>query len=543
MSCKKIHPFHLVEFSPWPIRVAFRAMGIVRGLVNIFDPQPIWFTLPTLVIISWFYKIGPTHPFMVHYKMINWLIVAILTWIFFIHSPMPFLLNLLIYAVWVYLHAFYLTFLHDYFEYQSWTKLRLIAIVRKVFWVLTLGGYSLKYAFNINVHTNLLIISTILFTASISLWFKDIIRERTFQGKHTLAVQKGLRWGIILFIISEVIFFASFFWAFFHRRINPSIAIGCQWPPRGIQTFNPWRVPLLNTLILLLRGATLTYAHHTFIYKGLDSHNILDGGRDKPTWPAGRLGIQWTERKILRRQETYRFKIRPWEYPWDREKNSCPFIEQNKYETRLQSHIRWSRAFGTFVFWELMSKIVRIYYRQFEVRKKLWFKQWWNKVPGKEYKAPNVYLMDEWGYYIIRYLLPDLKKEDGGPSYHLGYFHTWLIHFESIWIKFTIALGTLFIIIQLLEYLEAPFTISSSVYGRVFFLTTGFHGFHVFVGTLFLTVALMRIKKFHFTPKQHLGLEFAAWYWHFVDVIWLLLYLRIYHWGSIPEDTLFITKL
>lgn len=534
MSCKKIHPFHLVEFSPWPIRVAFRAMGIVRGLVNVFDPQPIWFTLPPLIIVTIITIIKPQTIYTIKLGVIHQFIIFIITWSFFIHNSLPFLPNLLIYGVIIYLHALFNTFAEDWFLNRN-NKPKILSalkvITRKVFWGLVLRAYSLKYIFNINVHTNLLIISSILFIISISLWFKDIIRERTFQGKHTLIVQKGLRWGIILFIISEVIFFASFFWAFFHRRINPSIAIGCQWPPWGIQTFNPSQIPLLNTLVLLLRGATLTYAHHNFIYKGLDYAKNFENSRGP---------IRLTDEVLTKRHEIYKLYIDPYDLPWDKEKHTCPFIEQNRYETPKQSQRRWTKAFGFHVSFQFIGIIIEAYYNRFNISKKVWFKTWWNKAPGERYDVPQVPGL---GYTFIRYTLPYLNTESAGPAYHLGCYHTRILHSESIWIKFTIILGALFIIIQLLEYLEAPFTISRSIYGRVFFLTTGFHGFHVFVGTVFLTVALVRMKKFHFTPKQHLGLEFAAWYWHFVDIIWLLLYLSIYYWGSIPEDTLFITIL
>ena len=96
----------------------------------------------------------------------------------------------------------------------------------------------------------------------------------------------------------------------------------------------------------------------------------------------------------------------------------------------------------------------------------------------------------------------------------------------------TIGLATIFTFIQLIEYFNAPFSIYSSVYGSIFFMLTGFHGFHVLIGTIFLTVCLVRLYFNHFTREHHLGLESAIWYWHFVDVVWLLLYFFLYCWGS-----------
>jgi heme/copper-type cytochrome/quinol oxidase subunit 3 len=96
----------------------------------------------------------------------------------------------------------------------------------------------------------------------------------------------------------------------------------------------------------------------------------------------------------------------------------------------------------------------------------------------------------------------------------------------------TIGLATIFTFIQLIEYFNAPFSIYSSVYGSIFFMLTGFHGFHVLIGTIFLTVCLVRLYFNHFTREHHVGLESAIWYWHFVDVVWLLLYFFLYCWGS-----------
>ena len=97
------------------------------------------------------------------------------------------------------------------------------------------------------------------------LWWRDTIRESTFQGYHTKRVQKGINIGFILFIISEIFFFFSIFWAFFHSSLAPSVELGSIWPPKGIEALNPWEVPLANTLILLTSGASLTWCHQNLI--------------------------------------------------------------------------------------------------------------------------------------------------------------------------------------------------------------------------------------------------------------------------------------
>jgi len=220
---------------------------------------------------------------------------------------------------------------------------------------------------------SLLLLGLTITILTIYQWWRDISREGTFQGLHTLPVTTGLRWGIILFIVSEVFFFISFFWAFFHRRLSPTIELGAIWPPTGIEAFNPFQIPLLNTAVLLSSGITVTWAHH-----GL--------------------------------------------------------MEQNHSQTTQ------------------------------------------------------------------------------------GLF-------------FTVILGVYFTILQGYEYIEASFSIADSVYGSTFFIATGFHGLHVLIGTTFLLICLIRHLKFHFSSNHHFGFEAAAWYWHFVDVVWLFLYISIYWWG------------
>jgi len=207
------------------------------------------------------------------------------------------------------------------------------------------------------------------------LWFRDVIREATFEGMHTTVVMRSLRVGFLLFILSEVMFFVSFFWAFFHASLAPSIQIGGIWPPHGIAVFSPWGVPLLNTYLLLYSGVTVTISHYALISGDFNS--------------------------------------------------TCT---------------------GLFL---------------------------------------------------------------------------------------TILFGVVFTCVQLFEYYTATFTISDGIYGSVFYLATGFHGFHVLIGTIFLVVCFVRLWLGHFTKQHHVGFECAIWYWHFVDVVWIFLFVSIYWWGSL----------
>jgi len=213
-----------------------------------------------------------------------------------------------------------------------------------------------------------------LLIVCMSFWFRDVIREATFEGQHTARVQLGLRLGMILFIVSEIMFFFAFFWAFYHSSLAPAIQIGSVWPPKGIETFSAFGIPFLNTVILLSSGATITWSHHA----------ILAGNRI-----------------------------------------------------------------------EAINGLIA-----------------------------------------------------------------------------TVVLAIIFTAFQGYEYMHASFTISDSVYGSTFYLCTGFHGFHVIVGTIFLTVCLIRLINHHFTKEHHFGFEAAAWYWHFVDVVWLFLFISIYYWGN-----------
>nr|QXP43568.1 cytochrome c oxidase subunit 3 [Xenopsylla cheopis] len=246
-------------------------------------------------------------------------------------------------------------------------------------WPLTgaLGGMNLTLGMIMWFHQYkllLMMISIIIMLLTMYQWWRDIIRESSFQGMHSMLVNKGLRMGMILFIVSEILFFFSFFWSFFHSSLSPSIEIGMIWPPLNLQPFNPFQIPLLNTTILLSSGITITWTHHSI-------------------------------------------------------------LNANHYES-----------------------------------------------------------------------------------------------LQSLFI--TIILGIYFSFLQGFEYMEASFTFSDSIYGSTFFLATGFHGIHVLIGTMFLMICLIRMNNYQFNTSHHFGFEAAAWYWHFVDIVWLFLYISIYWWGS-----------
>jgi len=249
--------------------------------------------------------------------------------------------------------------------------------------VLAVGAVNWMHSASWGMAVTLLGLLGVLYT--MFMWWRDVIIESK-QGDHTPVVQLHLRYGMLLFIASEVMFFVAWFWAFFDASLFPGdsqqfareAATGGVWPPKGVEVFDPWHLPLLNTLILLTSGTTVTWAHHALL------HN-------------DRKGLIWG-------------------------------------------------------------------------------------------------------------------------------------------LSLTIALGVLFSIVQFYEYEHATFAFSrengGNIYGSTFFMATGFHGAHVIIGTIFLAVCLYRVYLNHFTPERHLGFEFAAWYWHFVDVVWLFLFACIYVWGA-----------
>ncbi|MBL8686821.1 MAG: cytochrome c oxidase subunit 3 [Alphaproteobacteria bacterium] len=206
------------------------------------------------------------------------------------------------------------------------------------------------------------------------LWWRDVVHESIVEKAHTDVVKIGLRFGMVLFIASEVMFFAAFFWAYFNASLFPTEAIGSVWPPQEIKTFDPFDLPLMNTLILLLSGTTVTWAHHAIIHG--DRKGALQG------------------------------------------------------------------------------------------------------------------------------------------------------------LAATIILGLFFTVVQVYEYTHAAFGFRDGIYASTFYMATGFHGAHVIIGTIFLIVCFFRAYKGHFTPERHFGFEAAAWYWHFVDVVWLFLFVAIYVTGA-----------
>jgi cytochrome c oxidase subunit 3 len=254
-----------------------------------------------------------------------------------------------------------------------------ITAVGLIIWMRSMGGGEGLFGMH---GPYVFLVGAIFIAGTMFVWWRDVIREAEVEGRHKPAVQLHLRYGMILFIASEVMFFVVWFWGFFDAALFPDEAVqvarteftGGQWPPKGVESFDPWEIPLVNTLILLTSGTTVTWAHHALLQD--DRRGLIVG------------------------------------------------------------------------------------------------------------------------------------------------------------LVLTIVLGIMFTSLQVYEYAHASFTFAGSIYGSTFFMATGFHGAHVIIGTIFLTVTLLRALAGHFTSKQHFGFEAAAWYWHFVDVVWLFLFTCIYVWAT-----------
>ena len=257
----------------------------------------------------------------------------------------------------------------------------LVMAVGGVAWMQYMKGNEF-HLFGVNIASPwIFFIGLLIVLYTMFSWWSDTIKE-AHEGHHTRVVSLHLRYGMIMFIASEVMFFVAWFWAFFDASLFPAETeqvarteyTGGVWPPKGIEVLDPFHLPLYNTIILLLSGTTVTWAHHALLHG--DRRGLVNG------------------------------------------------------------------------------------------------------------------------------------------------------------LAITVGLGVLFSFVQAYEYIHAPFNFHDSIYGATFFMATGFHGFHVFIGTIFLIVCLLRAIGGDFTPKAHFGFEAAAWYWHFVDVVWLFLFASIYVWAS-----------
>lgn len=309
------------------------------------------------------------------------------------------------------------------------------------------------------------------------LWFRDVVREATFEGNHTFEVQSNIRYGMFLFIVSEVMFFFSFFWSFLHCSLAPTYQIGGIWPPLEITTLADSNVPLYNTIFLLVSGATLTWVHYSIVIQSFQIKNF----------------IQNQSIKIIKKPHFSYFSF---------------FINRNDTLADAFFSFKSFFHFGVFKHENFLNSLYR----------------WFDFFP---YRLDFFFLMTKIHQFFIKngfetsllLVRNALKKPVFDDQIVLGFIYT-------------LNLAFIFIFFQQLEYVESFYSFNDGVYGSLFFLMTGFHGIHVIVGAFFILVCFIRDRFFHFSPKHHIGFQTAAWYWHFVDVVWIFLFCVVYLWGN-----------
>lgn len=309
-------------------------------------------------------------------------------------------------------------------------------------------------------------------------WFRDIIREGVYMGYHTEIVQSCLRLGFVLFLVSEVMFFFGFFWALFHYSLTPSIFIGGVWPPQGIvlflmsENFNDQSMRaahIWKSQIPVLRQETHAKGYSTLVNTRLDFEFLC---RHCDRWPLV-------------------FKVPQTKY-W--------LLDWTVYQGCFKGKIFMKDIlYGT---WTNLH--VNFYSRGVLVN------------PYKIPLANTALLLTSGGMLTLSHSY--LRTESYLPAFRL--------------LNATIIFGLIFIYFQGYEYFWSTFAMNDGVYGSIFYMLTGFHGFHVIVGTAFLIVCSFRLRASHFTHNNHFAFEAAAWYWHFVDVVWILLYLLVYLWPN-----------
>ena len=347
-------------------------------------------------------------------------------------------------------------------------------------------------------------------------WWRDVSREGVFMGYHTTITQKILRCGVFLFILREAIFFFSFFWAFFHRSLSVSPFIGNVWPPKGIPLIEIYGWPLLGTVILLTSRCAATYCHREVRRPSLVSNWGLWEKTKHQIWKSywkniffgykGELETLLRTRKekisisiILKLQgknfkfyTTYFYTILKFIFYLLFINNFVNFLYQIFPQLSFLSYVTDSSSDVCFKCLTLITCFL------------FFLAKVCNALSRETVGGRLTLILVRWSSYITA---------------NRALLTTWVI-------------GVIFLFLQSFEYTHAWFNINTSVYGSIFYVATGFHGLHVFIGVIFLFVQWRRIKRGHFSKTCHVGLEASIWYWHFVDVVWVGLYGGVYCWGN-----------
>jgi len=337
------------------------------------------------------------------------------------------------------------------------------------------------------VGLSLLLFAIVFVLLFVSFWWRDVIRE-SLLGYHSSPVKFSLRFGFVLFVVSEIMFFFGIFWTLFYFKLSPEIQVGVVWPPEAIFTLNPLDVPLLNTLILVTSGVAITVVHHDIV-------------RPSSTWSV--LSIE-EEIALASNQTKFVENYHAWRDIVTDTLNDLIVKPLDMCSSFFLRNITQNRD-------EVKSKAHFKVFNLFKI------------------KSAAVLIADEESAKI--------DENSNGKAGYLTLFTFRKFYFFDIYFFFvvTLLLAFAFTALQLQEYWEASFQIRTSVYGGIFYFSTGFHGLHVLLGSVFLFVCFVRLLRFQLRAYPFPfsdGFWMAIWYWHFVDVVWLGLYFFLYLWGE-----------
>jgi heme/copper-type cytochrome/quinol oxidase subunit 3 len=392
------------------------------------------------------------------------------------------------------------------------------------------GGLSSRSIF-------LLVLSLSALSFSFFLWMRTLAMESDYSALNSRSVGRDLLTGMILFIASEVMLFFGFFWAFFSSALSPSIFIGGVWPPVNIVPLNAFTLPLLNTLILLTSGVSINAFYYKL--KGLN-YDLRTPSELFNYIPLTTLvdynSASDSSHSIVRKVNELRSITLP-SYTY-----LYTILELSKFVTLPKEGAALSQS-RSFLPSHPLFRAANVVDPSVDNGFSL---------TSDSKGAFNDYMDVVKSGASVRFALVGaltsaaLSGYTRNPALNaLTYALTTVRNLKKLYIAveverllvtlgITIALGVLFLSLQVSEYTAHATFALGNLYGSIFYFTTGLHGMHVFVGTLALFATFVRLfrGRFALTFRPHPQVTCVVWYWHFVDVVWLFLFIFVYIWGG-----------
>lgn len=320
------------------------------------------------------------------------------------------------------------------------------------------------------------------FIGTMTLWFGSIMKESNNPDIYTISVRENYIFGVLLFIISEVMIFFAFFWTYLHSSLNPTYAIGSIWPPYNISPMNTFRWPFFNTTLLLLSGVTVNVFYYT-----LKSLNVMKINKLDITYMQS-----FIDRKKLKTKNNFTFSYK---------ENIPSFLTITNEDSFEKKFVKISKTYTNF------ARRHKVFAESYIILNMI----------------PNLSSKQRWGFHSHVLSIASIFE-----------FVQWRLKLMYSSLLYTIVFGILFIYCQYYEYTHASFDITDGIYGSIFYTLTGLHGLHVIIGVILLIIVFFRLvfKQYNFTFSPHIGITAAVWYWHFVDLIWVFVYFIVYLWGN-----------